>query len=379
MELKKGDVVAVVAEVVAERDGKIIISIPGATVSEDLIIAPRKPIRVLERSASPGDSVMYKDEIPCIYRRNETQNVVSLVREGMPHDDPTSYLFANIKDIRRIDQDGTVKFVSTERHFPNAETGREAMDRMKSEEDVEAMQQDDQADDESTASTAPEVLEAPIAREEELEAQAPITETASPLPVLLPPETEKAPNIEANAPDTEPDLEIEADDADDADDAESDKITIEMPEGFPPRRPVVEEAVQAPPAPAADEKAVEQSPTEEISSEESVNAAEDASPEEQERPTGDSDEKEDEVAPETESEAMAAPVIEDGPDETVTEESEAAASEPELTDEEIEEKNRRVNKLRQETITNLNGDEGDSSEAPKPASIFDDIDDLDGN
>ena len=61
MELKKGDVVAVVAEVVAERDGKIIISIPGATVSEDLIIAPRKPIRVLERSASPGDSVMYKD------------------------------------------------------------------------------------------------------------------------------------------------------------------------------------------------------------------------------------------------------------------------------------------------------------------------------
>ena len=65
----------------------------------------------------------------------------------MPHDDPTSYLFANIKDIRRIDQDGTVKFVSTERHFPNAETGREAMDRMKSEEDVEAMQQDDQADD----------------------------------------------------------------------------------------------------------------------------------------------------------------------------------------------------------------------------------------
>lgn len=377
MELKKGDVVAVVAEVVAERDGKIIISIPGATVSEDLIIAPRKPIRVLERSASPGDSVMYKDEIPCIYRRNETQNVVSLVREGMPHDDPTSYLFANIKDIRRIDQEGTVKFVSTERHFPNAETGREAMDRMKSEEDVEATQHDSQADNGTAVPAAPEVLEAPSAREDELETQAPITETASPLPVLLPPETEKAQTIEADAPDTEADLEIEAEDADD--DAASDKITIEMPEGFPPRRPVVEEAVQAPPVPAADEEAAEQAPAEEISSEESVNAAEDASAEEQERPAGDSDEKEDEVAPDPESEAMDAPAIEDASDAAVTEEDEAPAPEPELTEEEIEEKNRRVSKLRQETITNLSGDEGDSPEAPKPASIFDDIDDLDAN
>lgn len=378
MELKKGDVVAVVAEVVAESDGKIIISIPGATVSEDLIIAPRKPIRVLERSASPGDSVMYKDEIPCIYRRNETQNVVSLVREGMPHDDPTSYLFANIKDIRRIDQEGTVKFVSTERHFPNAETGREAMDRMKSEEDVEATQQDEQADNGSAAPAAPEILEVPTAREDELEPQAPITETAPPLPVLLPPETGKAPTIEADAPNTETDLEIDAD-ADADDDSASDKITIEMPEGFPPRRPVVEEAVQAPPAAADEEEAVEQAPAEEISSEESVNATEDASAEEQDRPVSDSDEKEDEVVLEPESEAMAAPAIEDASDAAVTEESEAVASEPELTQEEIEEKNRRVNKLRQETITNLSGDEGNSPEAPKPASIFDDIDDLDSD
>lgn len=378
MELKKGDVVAVVAEVVAESDGKIIISIPGATVSEDLIIAPRKPIRVLERSASPGDSVMYKDEIPCIYRRNETQNVVSLVREGMPHDDPTSYLFANIKDIRRIDQEGTVKFVSTERHFPNAETGREAMDRMKSEEDVEATQQDEQADNGSAAPAAPEILEVPTAREDELELPTPITETATPLPVLLPPETGKAPTIEADAPNTETDLEIDAD-ADADDDSASDKITIEMPEGFPPRRPVVEEAVQAPPAAADEEEAVEQAPAEEISSEESVNATEDASAEEQDRPVSDSDEKEDKVVLEPESEAMAAPAIEGASDADVTEESEAVASEPELTEEEIEEKNRRVNKLRQETITNLSGDEGNSPEAPKPASIFDDIDDLDSD
>jgi len=404
MELKKGDVVAVVAEVVAERDGKIIISIPGATVSEDLIIAPRKPIRILERSPSPGDEVLYRNEIPCIFRRNETQTVVSLVRDGMPHDDPTSYLFANIKDIRRLDQSGTVKFVSTERSFPNSETGREAMAELEAhetdaaasriaavdasrqeEDDVSTTRQENDPDAITIAQREPNGIEeapystGPIDAEDAAvlpSAENGAGENASEQ-VILPPEDAQA-DAQSNSPDdaAAPDVG-----EDDVDVDESDKITIEMPEGFAPRTQS-EDAIERTPVLPAPELAepLSEAVGEEVVRPEPVTI-------EDTNVTADShdalvtlpeeDETEDQSsAPEDDAAAS------DAEDHDGTAETSVAA---EMTQEELRERDLRIGKLRQETISNLNGDNGANSENPAPSpapttigsSIFPNLDDLD--
>lgn len=401
MELKKGDVVAVVAEVVAERDGKIIISIPGATVSEDLIIAPRKPIRILERSPSPGDQVLYRNEIPCIFRRNETQTVVSLVRDGMPHDDPTSYLFANIKDIRRLDQSGTVKFVSTERSFPNSETGREAMAEMEADDAGAAVpdttadnasrqdggdvpmtpQEGDPVDTTTQRSESDGVEEAFLSGDTtpvEDRVSAPATENeaapgnASEQDILAPEE------VRADAQD------IASDDAnglpgDEGDVDESDKITIEMPEGFASRTRSEDDNERS--AVTSVPETTEPSPG---TIEEEVARSEPVTTEDASVPADDHDYtatimQEGEVDNEdraTEDDAATS----DTEDHVRTAEAPPAA---EMTQEELRERDLRIGKLREETISNLNGDNGAKPETPAPtpastgSSIFPNLDDLD--
>ena len=382
MELKKGDIVAVVAEVVAERDGKIIISIPGATVSEDLIIAPRKPIKILDRSPSPGDEVFYKGDIRCIFRRNETQSVVSLVRDGMPHDDPTSYLFANIRDIRRVDQSGTVKFVSADKQVPNSETGREVMEELNSGsatvDDEKASSDDgDQQDQKDTDSgnssesslsanavalVSAEAVQNNSADHDEVHsAQSP--EHAS-YEVDMTATSGQEDGAESDS--VEPEDQIE-----DEPELESDKITIEMPEGFSPRvsSALVEQEVLPPLE--TPESVVE---TAEASEEATAEAdKEDVVPDAASDDDGDDDTGVDVVAYAADDidtdDVIAAEAIEETPQEPVNE-----PEQPEMTEEEREEKERRLQKLRDQTLPQLN-----SVPEDKGGDIYDDIEDLDKN
>jgi len=386
MELKKGDIVAVVAEVVAERDGKIIISIPGATVSEDLVIAPRKPIKILDRAPSPGDEVLYKGEMRCIFRRNETQSVVSLVREGMPHDDPSSYLFANIRDIRRVDQSGTVKFVSAEKPVPNSETGREVMERL---EIV-----DDRAQDDSPSE------QAPAEKSFEIDAQA---FTTPPVPTTSsdgsddPQPADEAP-VEAE-PTSVPVEDVVIEDPQDIAlgdeaDSDSDKITIEMPEGFAPRYPVPAEAPAAtpvltpavqeqdPPVQTAEPQKTDgetapatitlEAPTEDktVSDDVSTTISDQVIPE----PAQEESVQEQVPTEPVENEAS----VSKDEDETPGDDEAEEPAQPEMSEEEREQRELRLQKLRDQTLPQLNGNSDSQGAAPaKSNDIFDDIEDLD--
>ena len=381
MELKKGDIVAVVAEVVAERDGKIIISIPGATVSEDLIIAPRKPIKILDRAPSPGDEVLYKGDMRCIFRRNETQSVVSLVRDGMPHDDPSSYLFANIRDIRRVDQSGTVKFVSVEKPVPNSETGREVMDRLNStDEDTSVLAAAEQAPIEKSFEVDDQAFTRPQAdvltedrtddtrpRDEALQEDTLPDEVVQASPEGLTLDNEEAPTPEAERPESESDS-----------DSDSDKITIEMPEGFAPRYPApVDAPVPAPvpenPVSTRSEPEDQESADSEVisneASEDTVTTSDEAVEDTQSENGAEETDPTDSVVDDS--------VVHDGEEEASTHDEIEEPAQPEMTEEERQQRELRLQKLRDQTLPQLNGNGDAQPTADKGNDIFDDIDDLD--
>lgn len=361
MELKKGDVVAVVAEVVAERDGKIIISIPGATVSDDLIIAPRKPIRILDRAPSPGDQVLYKGETRCIFRKHETETVISLVKEGMPHDDPSSYLFANIRDVRRIDQAGTVKFVAIDKPVPHAETGREIMEEVASEEKQAVLL--------PAPEVEPEITKYDFTEESSSSGEVEASDASGQDKAGLLVEESVSKEVEQISQEDSTSDEDTAEgkaaaDLDDADgedgEDESDKISIEMPEGFTAPaltrenksekeiKPegAAEEEVHSEGEKADSDNASNATFNDEVSiAEESENA-----PDESENLTGD---KEDRPA------------------------EEPVDLKPEMSEEERHQKEQRLENLRRQTIENLTDGEGETKGSAN--SILDDIEDLDND
>ena len=379
MELKKGDIVAVVAEVVAERDGKIIISIPGATVSEDLIIAPRKPIKILDRAPSPGDEVLYKGDMRCIFRRNETQSVVSLVRDGMPHDDPSSYLFANIRDIRRVDQSGTVKFVSVEKPVPNSETGREVMDRLTAtDEDTSVLAAAEQAPIEKSFEVDDQAFTRPqadVVTEDRTDDTRPRNEALQEdtLPdevVQASPEGHTLDNEEAPAP--------EAERPDSDSDSDSDKITIEMPEGFAPRYPAPVDTLVPAPVPEApvstrsepeDQESADSEVISDEAEEDAITTSDEAVEETQSKDDAQEPDPTDSVTDES--------VVHDGDGEASAHDEIEEPAQPEMTEEERQQRELRLQKLRDQTLPQLNGNGDAQPTADKGNDIFDDIDDLD--